>query len=74
MTIIMMMTKGGLTWPRGKGPQAASQPDTQVLTPRCTLHNAHFTQHNAHITLRNAHFILHTLQNVHQTAHMAHRI
>ena len=48
--------KGGLTWPRGKGPQAASQPNTQVLTPALhTLHTLHSTVH-----MRNAHFILHT--------------
>ena len=69
MTFIMMMTKGGLTWPRGKGPQAASQPDTEVLTPCCTMHNAHSTQqsaqskvHNAHFTPHIAHFIWHTLR------------
>ena len=41
--------KGGLTWPRGKGPQAASQPNTQVLTPALhtlhTLHTLHSTMH-----------------------------
>ena len=39
--------KGGLTWPRGKGPQAASQPNTQVLTPH-TLHTLH-TLHWFHV-------------------------
>ena len=50
--IKMMMTKGeGLTWPRGKGPQAASQPNTQVLTPTLhTLHTLHSTMHILHFT------------------------
>ena len=39
--------KGGLTWPRGKGPQAASQLNTQVLTP--TLHTSH-TLHILHFS------------------------